>query len=660
MYKHLFSLSITLVFFISLSAYFISNFHYLEPTTLTIEGVSEEGNKAILSWNLGKGFNPYSNQEIQLYNSTTEGQQNTDLFTQKIPFPPQSVTAVRISAAEHGKLSGITSVTISTAANSLQLPIKKLAKNKMATWKNLQIKRITYHPALVSLQIIFAAFITWLFFLFLNLPTRLQQPNWRRCLIFIFCEERRLLFWLMFICMIVVYSLWLLAYWPAAMTNDSWSSLSNAYRLDFNDWHPYIYTVLILFCLQFFDSVASVAVLQILTTALLGSYVFYYVLKNGIRPFLVYPFFLLYTFSIPIGLYNIILWKDVPFSLAVAAFSVLLFTLSICRYKCKQSYSLPYWSYPFLFILFSLLCSVRHNGFPFFIVGPFLLYFAVSRSTWIKLLTIFVSSYIVFHLIIPKSFNIQKVGGSGYHLCRSVLQIMTHPNFYSEDREADFRIMEQVTGRKWADIKSMYPARWYDLWDSTLLSKSQWNKDRGETEAYNQKFFIRLILENLPIFLTERTYDLLHSFGLDDSHYGPKTGYFTNPLQLHGSNLGPPGNFVYGIGLSSKPKSSWLFEILDPLVLWSKKFSGLFSPAVIIWNLLLPSLLLFFILFISKGFSPISLFVLVNLAAAGVMFLLGAGESWRYFYYLYLSSILVLPLYFVQLHIEKTGTANSL
>ncbi|MBD3306800.1 hypothetical protein GF339_10265, partial [candidate division KSB3 bacterium] len=147
----------------------------------------------------------------------------------------------------------------------------------------------------------------------------------------IFWKDKKIVFWAYFLIATGVFAVWLLGQWPGGMTPDSFWSWDQTLSLSFDDWHPYLYQVYLLMLRQFADSPATVAVFQILLTAGVGSYIFYFCIRQGVNWLYTLPFFLLFITSIPIGVYNITLWKDIPWSLCLVLTAFWIFRLQITK-----------------------------------------------------------------------------------------------------------------------------------------------------------------------------------------------------------------------------------------------------------------------------------------------------------------------------------------
>ena len=82
---------------------------------------------------------------------------------------------------------------------------------------------------------------------------------------------------------IIIWSLYWIAFYPAAMTPDSLNQWEQAHTYEFNDWHPVVYTWFIMLLVQIWDSPALVSLVQILINALIFGYVVYQFEVFGVK-----------------------------------------------------------------------------------------------------------------------------------------------------------------------------------------------------------------------------------------------------------------------------------------------------------------------------------------------------------------------------------------
>ena len=174
----------------------------------------------------------------------------------------------------------------------------------------------------------------------------------------------------MFLGGVFSFGAWLLIYWPGHFTIDSidiwWAAKQPGYFLHF---HPAINVIYYRFLQQFWDHFAIVGVVQIFFTSLLVSYIFYWLYKKGVPLYIILPFYFLFITSIPIGLYTISLWKDIPFALFVVFWA---FSFVKLRLEKKKEDGARY-SRREIIILSLLLIALglfRYNGIVYFVIIP--------------------------------------------------------------------------------------------------------------------------------------------------------------------------------------------------------------------------------------------------------------------------------------------------
>lgn len=457
------------------------------------------------------------------------------------------------------------------------------------------------------------------------------------------------IFLYIFIPIFIIYLLWFVSSFPGLMTNDSFASLSESKTMIFTDWQPYIYTIYLLFLLNIYDSIATVSLIQVIIYSITISLIFYYIYKNLNQKIFFYPFYFLALFSIPIGIYNNIIWKDIPFSYIVFIISILIY-FGYLYYKKHGKLNL---NNNFIFIISLIyigLLHLRHNGIilAIFII-PFC-YKILNLKSFYKLLIAFVSSIILVFLLLPNILNVKMTKGAPLFQFVTVVQIMTHPNYFSLNQNKDISIIEEASGLKWGFIKNNYPHNFFEIWDSTKFVRegTQFTDGGGNTNEYNKIFLFRLILDNLPIYISSKSYEFLHSIGLDQSRSDATNNFFQDPLQLYGSHLRPPGNYQWGVSIDVPVLSQRLRSIFDRIGVQSTNYRGFISTQLFTWSLLPPFFLFFYFLWTKKYNEPICIYLYPSILIAFSVFIVGSGQSWRYFYYVYLCSLFLVPLYLAE------------
>ena len=223
-----------------------------------------------------------------------------------------------------------------------------------------------FYPAQLAYQATFAALTAWMLAaLFAGIS---------RCggLAAALLDRRRRVFWICSAGSAAVFSLWLLAFWPGVMSVDS-LKVWRAARLPevmIND-HPLVFVLLYMYLQQIWDHVAVVPVFHVLMLSLLVGHVLSVLYRARIPATVLTALFAGIVCSIPVGLYNVVLWKDIPFALLVVFWAFTLADL----YRQRRGGRLHVgWNRALaLFLLYLALGFIRHNGIVYLFVLPLLL-----------------------------------------------------------------------------------------------------------------------------------------------------------------------------------------------------------------------------------------------------------------------------------------------
>ena len=256
-----------------------------------------------------------------------------------------------------------------------------------------------YHPVQFCLQILFAFLTTWIIASLVKIYKKVGSVQ--AC----FFKKKRFVFWLLFGTSFTVFSLWLLALWPGIMSVDSLKVWRAAMLPDMylND-HPMLNVVLYKYLFQLWGDPVIVPVVQVILMALLISWFFFWLYRKGVGLTVLLPCFLFILFSVPIGTYNTMLWKDIPFALLVVFWACTFVQLSWQRHHGCLSLSRQQ-----LFVLLLLglaLGFIRHNGMVYIVILPIL--FVFLRLVPIK--HVVVMSLVLCVAGVISYFTLQQVG----------------------------------------------------------------------------------------------------------------------------------------------------------------------------------------------------------------------------------------------------------
>ncbi|MGP4069271.1 DUF6020 family protein [Halobacillus sp. B29] len=203
---------------------------------------------------------------------------------------------------------------------------------------------------------------------------------------------------------ILVWSMYLVAYYPGTMTPDSLSHWEQIHTLDFSNWHPVVYTWYIMALTTIWKTPAIIAFSQIVILALFGGYAAYSLEKRGIASKWVWIGVLLFGLYPLNGIFPIAIWKDIFFSGFLFLFTI--FTYNIV--SSRGTWLASNWHQLMLGINALAISLMRSNGLPIFVVMALLLLIAY-RAYFKRLITTLVLVGLAYFLISGPFFNYMDV-----------------------------------------------------------------------------------------------------------------------------------------------------------------------------------------------------------------------------------------------------------
>lgn len=294
------------------------------------------------------------------------------------------------------------------------------------------------------------------------LTTISRSGGWRAMVM----NKERPFFWILFLSGCSINLLFLIAFWPGVMSQDSimiWraAGLPDIYM----NHHPVLNMLFYMFLKGIWNNPAIVCVVQIGMSWFLVSYYFYWIYRQGVKAIYLVPFFLVCCFSLPIHLYNISLWKDNQFSFLVVLWAG-LFVWIVHRTRREVHFGVKYLI--LLLILYIGIGFFRYNGMVYWVIIP-VLFFLVGIFDWKK--TIIVSCSFLF-LVSSMAFvmkNIETIGGLGF--LTSTLE--SHEREFKKKGVANEIIR---TGTEYFYILDMdYEKSTPDKWHSYLSDRYAWS-----------------------------------------------------------------------------------------------------------------------------------------------------------------------------------------
>lgn len=324
--------------------------------------------------------------------------QSDGAFTVFLDLPRYAIDRLKIDA-ERGPPVYLRSVAVrSERGNRQLLPASGDAlKSIQFHHVNRGLKRY-FLPMQFGWQVVFAALGTWLLSALYSLGVRCG--GFRALLL----AEKRYIFWLFFTGAATVYALWLTAFWPGVLSVDSlkvWRAARLPDVVIAN--HPQAYVLFYRFLFHIWGHVAVVPVGHIVLMAVFIAHVFFRLYRQGVPRAVLLPFYMLVVFSVPVGLYNTVLWKDIPFALLVVFWAYSLADFRLRRRKGELRFSLQ--QAIAFFLLYLAVGFIRPNGMVYLAAIPFFLIWVgvvPMKTAAVALAVIVVSAASMFWMLRSK------------------------------------------------------------------------------------------------------------------------------------------------------------------------------------------------------------------------------------------------------------------
>lgn len=190
-----------------------------------------------------------------------------------------------------------------------------------------------------------------------------------------------------------VWLLYLFAFWPGSMSPDSldqWRQVL-AGITHFKDWHPAFHTLTIWLLTRVWLSPAMVVLAQITVLGGVAGWCLAVLQRWGVPRYILWLTAIIFAGWLVNGLMVITLWKDIAYSTALLALTVILFQLVMSRGKWLDRSA----SVPVLALVLFCVAIYRHNGvIPAFVTSfVLLLIFSCCRK---KIFIAFISAFLLF------------------------------------------------------------------------------------------------------------------------------------------------------------------------------------------------------------------------------------------------------------------------
>lgn len=556
----------------------------------------------------------------------------------KFPLPQLNITGFKL-VFENDKIY-LKDVTVTSSEKVLGIPLPQ-EMNNIILLSPINLENSSFSYVLLVVQILTAFIITSVLFFILKSLNSLKEATFIGSLSNIFYKERRWFFWTVFSLFLIIFGAWLIGQWPGIMTVDSyhytWREIKT---LHFQNVTPLIYNIYVLALTQIYDSPVIVASFQIMAISFLGAYILFYCYRKGANKLIVLLSVILFGTSIPVGIYNITIWKDIPFSIMMLFWGFYIFQL---YFRKKYENTQTNLRFPYIILLafaLYLLCNLRHNGIIFIVAVPAILYFLnliTKKSFWIfagATSLIFFASWLV-NMTVPinSSSEVSDFFSKSYKVS-PLAAIYSSKYFYTPDPGGD-----KILINKWMteeELRNNYtPVAQADKVNYMI---GKWSRLSPEEQSRLSHLYILRNLQNPQIFIADRLTMLLGTMGLSNNVF-----ITTNALRdadTDKSSWRP----IEAYKFTSDSKSKGIEKIQNKMITASTWFTGNVPIPTLIFNTI-PSLMLLALVFLLFRKLPGSaLYSFVFLYNMPFLFVALSTCEWRYFYFLLLAAYFILPI----------------
>lgn len=326
-------------------------------------------------------------------------------FTVSLDFPRYFIETLKIDGTG---ISRVTSLYLLTKKRRTELNYHTDESGNIIIDNPNGVLKRYYHPAYFPFQILFALITLWGLF-FVRRQFRKYQGVWD-----IFLNEKRWVFWSYFAGALVVYGVAVAAFWPGVMSVDSlniWRAALLPETMINN--HPVINEIWYMFFQQIWNNIAIIPIAQVVLLSLLIAATYFFIFRQGVRWEVLIPGYLLLLFSLPVALYNVTLWKDVPFALLIVFWALSSAYFYYIKRKGESPKLTVYKILPLPFLFLSLL-TFRHNGLIYLVILPLLFICLKLMRFSRKILAagLLAAVMLLYLVIFPPSYI---KGGSYFH-----------------------------------------------------------------------------------------------------------------------------------------------------------------------------------------------------------------------------------------------------
>ncbi len=565
-----------------------------------------------------------------------------------VPLPRSDLLGIELEPAIPGLQVDLHSVRVVTDDAVAELPVESgVGADGIVSISTVGLRTRSFSLLLIVVQLLVATLLGATSFVLLSLPRILGKAGWRLTLRVLTMDDQRWVWWLMCLATVAVFGFWLAGQWPGAMQNDSFAQWTQLKTLEINNVIPWLYTMVVLAATQIADTPAIIGVLQIVVSAVLGSSIFFFAYRAGVSRAVIAVFWFLFTFSIPIGLYNVTIFKDVPFAQCTLLWAFLVYRLWMNardRGPLQLSAGLS-------FVLALLLMGflVRHNGF-LFVFGIPLLIMATGLLERRSAIRFAVFSWVLFAVLQLGVSNL--IGAHGrtdyarlefWMKAGPVFGLFANPGgYHTDDPEGDQLRMERFVGVE--TIKREYRRGSFEPLFYQYRLEDSMDVYRDLSALYDER-----VAGNAPILTGDKTYLFTTIIGPFREAYLWSNDLIDRRFLRKGvwwnrSFVRRWGDMTMLHYLAHSPRLKWAFELQDLIWNHSRDYAGLVGGRFVYWNAVVPLALLVFVAAAYKWLPGTALFSLIVLFQIPFVFLAATAYHYRFIFFVHFCGFFVVPL----------------
>lgn len=268
-------------------------------------------------------------------------------------------------------------------------------------------------------------------------------------------KKSKKIFMIIFLTFISIYLVYYLMYFPGIFSQDSFYSIGQALGyFELNNHHPVTFTLLLKLFLMIFRSVKTAMIVyclfQICMLSLAFSVLIYYLINNNIKLIYILICYLFLLLSPINAMYSFTVWKDIPFTIFVIYFVILLVDI-LNKNMTKLNIR-----YLLLFILGVCVSVSRNNGiYLIFLLIPFIILILKKQSVVITIILV-LSLFCAFVIKGPifKMLNVED-GSIKEALSIPIQQIARFSKYYpNEISKKQYNVIDKFLDAK--NIGNLY------------------------------------------------------------------------------------------------------------------------------------------------------------------------------------------------------------